>query len=296
MSYLQQAERAMPKPPILTIPGFPGAGKTTLAGLFPNPIFIQAEDSKTVFENIESDKQPAFLPRLPKASKKKEISAKAILLDQLRELATEKHDFKTVVFDTITSLNLLFEHEIVEYFPGKESQSVQDACGGFQKAYDVIAEWHNEIINACNVLRNKGMCIVFLAHTVDRKIKNHPEFGGEYNVYGLNMHYKSEKVYINLSDAVMYLKQGEYMQGHESGKKGETIKRGRITKTSERILITASDGVIGYVNAKTRYDKMPVEIVVPKGTNPILQYIPFYNEYVKENHFEVNQDVEEDEV
>lgn len=293
MSYIAQAQKAKVKPPILTIPGFPGAGKTTLAGLFPNPVFIQAEDSETIFESVQSDNQPTFLPRLPKPNAKKNISTKAILLEQLRELATEKHDFQTLVIDTVTSLNFLLELEIVEFFPGKESNSVQDACGGFQKAYDIIASWHNEIISACNHLRNhKNMGIVFLAHTGERKIKNNPELSGEYNVYGLNMHYKSEKIYTNLSDAVLYLKQIEYAQGHESGKKGETLKRGRITKTAERILITASDGVIGYVNAKTRYDRMPSEISVPKGTNPILQYISFYDEYVKTNKLEVSQEVE----
>ena len=278
MSYLSKVEKATIKPPMITIPGFPGAGKTTLAGLFPNPIFIQAEDAVTVFESLPIDNQPAFFPKLPKANKDKNISTKTVLLDQLRELATEDHNHKTVVFDTVTSLNFLLEQEVVELWPGKDdSQSVQDAAGGFQKAYDIIANWHSEIIKACNFVREKkNMGIVFLAHTGDRKIKNHPELSGEYNVYGLNMHQKSEKIYINLSDAVLYLKQLEYTQGHESGKKGETIKRGRITRTSERILITASDGVIGYVNAKTRYD-MPLEIEVPKNTNPILQYIPFYN-------------------
>ena len=39
-----------PQPPVITIVGMPGGGKTTLGGLFPDPVFIQAENSETIFE------------------------------------------------------------------------------------------------------------------------------------------------------------------------------------------------------------------------------------------------------
>lgn len=296
-SYMSQGTKAVIKPPILTIPGFPGAGKTSLAGLFPKPAFIQAEDSQTVFENLPDDQQPFFMPSLPSANKKKNISTKQILMDQLREFATEDHPYQTLIIDTATSLNDLFEHEIVEFENTEQKPilSVQDAAGGFQKAYDVIAGWHQEIIGACNTIRQrKNMGIVFLAHTGDRKIKNSPELSGEYNVYGLKMHQKSEKIYVSLSDAVIYLKQAETATGHAIDKKGNTVKRGRIRMSEDRILITSSDGTVGYVSAKNRYD-MPQEIGVPKGTNPILQYIPFYKDYVERNGLYVSQDNEQQE-
>lgn len=294
-SYMSQGTKAVIKPPILTIPGFPGAGKTSLAGLFPKPAFIQAEDSQTVFENLSDDQQPFFMPTLPSANKKKNISTKKILMDQLREFATEDHHYQTLIIDTVTSLNDLLEHELVEFESTEQKPilSIQDAAGGFQKGYDVIAGWHQEIISACNTIRTrKGMSIVFLAHTGDRKIKNSPELSGEYNVYGLKMHQKSEKIYVSLSDAVMYLKQAEAATGHVIDKKGQTVRRGRIRMSEDRILITSSDGTVGYVSAKNRYD-MPQEISVPKGTNPILQYIPFYKYYVEKNGLYVSQEQDE---
>lgn len=291
-SYMSQGTKAVIKPPILTIPGFPGAGKSTLAGLFPNPAFIQAEDSQTIFESIDDKNQPFFMPALPAAKKEKSISTKKVLMDQLREFLTEDHPYQTLIIDTITSLNDLFEHELVE-FDSSEAKSVQDAAGGFQKGYDVIAGWHQEIIGACKAIRTrKNMTIVFLAHIGDRKIKNSPELSGEYNVYGLKMHQKSEKIYVSLSDAVIYLKQVETATGHVTDKKGNTTKRGRIRMSSDRILITSSDGTVGYVSAKNRYD-MPQEISVPRGTNPILQYIPFYRDYVAQNGLLVPQEQED---
>lgn len=292
-NYMSKGTKAVIKPPIITIPGFPGAGKSTLAGLFPSPAFIQAEDSQTVFEELPDDQQPFFMPSLPVAKKEKNISTKEVLLSQLREFLSEDHPYKTLVIDTVTSLNDMFEHELVE-FDLPDVKSVQDAAGGFQKGYDVIAGWHQEIIGACNAIRNrKGMTIIFLAHTGDRKIKNSPELSGEYNVYGLKMHQKSEKIYVSLSDAVIYLKQVETAQGHATDNKGRTVKRGRIRMSEERVLITSSDGIVGYVSAKNRYD-MPQEISVPKGTNPIMQYIPFYRDYVAQNGLLVPQEQEED--
>ena len=51
--------------------------------------------------------------------------------------------------------------------------------------------------------------------------------------------------------------------------------------SDERVLIT-SRWHCRLCVGKNRYD-MPQEINVPKGTNPILQYIPFYSDYVREN-------------
>lgn len=51
-------------------------------------------------------------------------------------------------------------------------------------------------------------------------------------------------------------------------------KYGRVTNTGERVLITSSDGTVGYIDAKNRYS-LPDEIEVSKGENPLLDLIPF---------------------
>ena len=103
---MSQGTKAVIKPPILTIPGFPGAGKTSLAGLFPRPAFIQAEDSQTIFENLPDDQQPFFMPPLPRPHKDKKgntaknVSTREVLIEQLMEFYTEDHSFETLVIDT----------------------------------------------------------------------------------------------------------------------------------------------------------------------------------------------------
>lgn len=265
------------KAPMLTIVGTPGVGKTTLAALFPNPVIIQAEDGGAVFDSWDEDQKPMLFPVLPRADVddkgKITVSTKETLIEQLRALATQKHDFKTVIIDAVTSLHALFEHEVAASYG---VDNVADAAGGFHKGYLVVKEMHAEIKSACDYLRDKkGMTIVFLAHAGIKKIKNRPD-ADEYTIFTLDMHDASVATYTNLVDAVLYLRQDEFVKGVQSDKKGNTTKFGKMVQSGERLLVTSGDGKVGYANAKNRFDLEP-EINVPKGENPLLSVIPFFN-------------------
>lgn len=274
MSYLQQAKKATPQAPVITIVGFPGVGKSTLAATFPDSIFVQAENATSVFETWDEDKQPAFFPELPAANAKRNQKPSEVLLAQLRELATEEHSFKTVVIDAVTTLHTLLENEVIEFDPNGAS-NIGEAAGGFNKGYLQVASLHSKIRNACEHLRKRGMAVVFLAHSGIAKVKNRPD-AADYATWSLDMHEASRKIYVATSDAVLYLKSREFVMGHEENKKGQTTKYGRVSNTGERVLIASSDGTIGYVDAKNRY-KLPEEMDVDEGQNPILQYVPFFN-------------------
>lgn len=295
MSYLDKASKPRIKPPMLTIVGFPAAGKSTLAALFPNPIFIQAEDSGTVFETWPEDKQPFLLRQLPEPVADRNISPKQVIFDQLQEIYESEHDYKTLVLDTTTSLQALFESEVTK-FDGEKS--IQDCLGGYQKAYDVIAGFHREIIQKCLKIRAKrGMSIVFLAHTEEQKRKSTPESADQYTVYGIRMHKKSRDIYLSECDAVIYIKQHEVITGAETNKKGQQVKTGRIKKSADRVLIASADGVVGFIDAKSRYS-MPTEIdfIIEdqdkpwETVNPLLEFIPYFNQQ-KAAEAEVKQEV-----
>ncbi len=276
MSYLEQAKKAVPQAPVLTVVGFPGVGKSTLAALFPSPIFIQAENASTVFETWEESAQPAFMPELPTPNSKKNVKPSEVLLAQLRELVTQDHPYKTVVLDTITSLNTLIEAEIVEFDPSPDVQDIGNAAGGFHKGFLVAAGIHAKIRSACEHLRKRGIAVVFLSHTGVVKMKNRPDAGSEYTAFSIDMPEKARQIYVSSSDAVIYLKSKDFVMGHESNKKGQTTKFGRVSNTGERVLITSSDGTIGYIDAKNRYS-LPEEMEVEHGSNPLVERIPFFN-------------------
>ena len=275
MSYLSKITKPTPQAACLTIIGFPGVGKSTLAALFPAPLFIQAENAQTVFESWAEDVQPSFFPMLPKPNKTSNIRTSEVLLDQLRELCTQEHDFQTLVIDTVTALNDLLTQEVVAFDP-HGATDIGSAAGGFNKGFNVLAGLHAKIRSALEVCRKRGMTIVMLGHSGITKMKNRPD-AGEYTAFTLDMPEASRAYYIHHADAVLYLKNKEYVSGLEKNNRGQVTRFGRITQTGERVLIASSDGVTGFVDAKNRYG-MPVEIEVPMGENPVLQYIPFFNQ------------------
>lgn len=274
MSYLAKASKPTVQAPVLTIVGFPGVGKTSLAALFPNPIFIQAENAGSVFETWNDEDKPTLFPELPAPNAEKERKPSNILLAQLRELITEEHDFKTVVIDAVTTLNTIFENELIE-FDQNDINNIGEAAGGFGKGYLAVAALHGKVRNACEHLRRKGIAVIFLAHSGICKVKNRPDVEA-YSTWSLDMHEASRKIYVATSDAVLYLKSKEFVMGAEKDKKGNVKSFGKVTSTGERVLIAASEGTIGYVDAKNRYD-FPEEIEVEKGSNPLLKLIPFFN-------------------
>lgn len=277
MSHLESVKKATPQAPVLTIVGFPGVGKSTLAALFPNPIFVQAENATSVFEDWPEESQPAFFPELPAPNVKRNIKPSEVLIEQLRELISGEHDFKTVVIDAATTLDMIFQSEVIEFDSNPEATNIGEAAGGFGKGYLAVAALHAKVRNACEHLRRKGMTVVFLAHSGIAKVKNRPDVEA-YATWSLDMHEASRKIYVATSDAVLYLKSREFVMGSDKDRKGNIKAYGKMTSTGERVLINASEGTIGYVDAKNRY-KMPQELDVPEGTNPVLQYIPFLKQY-----------------
>lgn len=269
---LTQLQKPNTKPPMITLVSAPGVGKTSLAALFPGVVMVQAESISGVFDDMPEEQKPTVFPPLPRASKKDNISTLATIKDQLRALATQEHDFNTVVIDAVTSLHSLFEHEVADEYG---VDNVADAAGGYHKGYLVVKSYHDEVMKACNYLRDKkGMAVVFIAHLGIEKMKNRPD-ADEYTVYTIDMHKQSVPVYVNLVDAVLYLRQEEFIKGVQTDRKGVVTKAGKIVQTGERIIVTSGDGRIGYVNAKNRWS-LDSEIPLPVGENPLLGLIPFY--------------------
>lgn len=279
MSFLDKAKKPTPRPPMITIVGSPGTGKTSLGALFPSAIILPTEDGTSVFENWDEDIQPSVLPRLPKAQKDQAgnmaRSSRAVLMQIIDELMTADHDYKTFVVDSITTLDGLFGFEIALR---DGVGTVADASGGFHKGFAEVASWHADFIYKCEQLRAvKGMAVVFLAHTGVKKIRNRPDAAADYSVFSLDMDNQALSVYVSQSDAVLYLEKEEFVVGQETNRKGQTTKYGRVTQTGVRKLVTTGDGQVGYVNAKNRYN-MPAELHVEMGENPITGYIKFFNQ------------------
>lgn len=264
------------KPPIITIIGSAGVGKNSLGGVFPKPVFIQAENSETVFEDWDDDVMPGFMPRLapPKLNQEMQVlSVRKQVEDQFRWIATNENDRKTIVIDTVTEYDKLMQIELLLKY---NVDSIGDAAGGFQNGYNELAAWHGDLMSMAEAMQRRGMAVVFLGHQGVKKIKSAPD-KDEYSVFSLDMHDKASSVYINRSDAVIYIRKETFVKGVEQDKKGRTTKYGKLIDSGDRQAVTSGDGQTGYMHAKNRYNMPPV-MPLPIGENPLMQYIKFFNQ------------------
>ncbi len=248
MSVLSTITKPEDRPVICTITGDAGVGKTTLAATFPKPIFIRIEDG---LQAIDSANRPDAFPV---------VTGVEQLWEQLTALIKEKHDYKTLVIDSVTQLETLFGEHVIESDP-KKPRSLAQALGGYGAGYGAVAALHGRVRKAAKVLNEvRGMHVVFIAHSDVSTIELPDE--DPYSRYELRMHKKCLPHYVDNTDLVAYLKLETFTTG--DGERKKAISSGnRIA-----ICYTAAAQI-----SKNRYGiTEPVE--VPKGENPFIQFIP----------------------
>ena len=143
------------KPINVLLHGTHGIGKSTWPSKAPNPIYIGSE------ENDELD-----VARFPKIEKWEDLEK------QLDYLVTSKHEFKTVVIDTIDSLEQIASKIILS---GKNAdKNMNTAMGGYGAGNKELAKMFQRIRdNYLIPLRDvKKMNIVLLAHTEKVKFED----------------------------------------------------------------------------------------------------------------------------
>jgi len=197
------------RPVIMTIFGEGGLGKTTLASLFPSPVFIRTEDGTASL--VGNDNVSLF----PVATSSQDV------LDAIEALGTEKHDHKTLVIDSITQLASIIESEIVEQDP--KAKSISTAGGGFGSGFSQAAERHSLVRSwAGSLAYEMNMNVVFIGHA-DTETLTLPDMD-PYNRYCVRMHKKSIPHYTDNSDAVCLIRLKTFTRG--DGDKKRAISTG----------------------------------------------------------------------
>jgi len=147
MPLLEQVHRGRrQRPPRLLIYGAEGAGKSTLASRMPEAVFIPTEDG---LDQIECNSFPL-------------AQSFAEVLSYLTALATEEHDYQTVVIDSLDWLERLIFDEVCKQYG---VSSIEKVDGGYGKGYvHALTQWR-QVVDALRYLREqKGMIVALLAH------------------------------------------------------------------------------------------------------------------------------------
>jgi hypothetical protein len=248
MSILSSIAKPDDRPIICTITGDAGLGKTSIAATFPKPIFIRAEDG---LQAVPEASRPDAFPVLNNVDD---------LWEQLTALIKEDHKYKTLVIDSITQLDTLFTNYVVDTDP-KKPKSIAQALGGYGAGFQALSSYHGRVRKAAGILNElKGMNIVFIAHSETETIEL-PD-ADPYTRYNIRMQKKSVSHYTDNVDLVGYLKLETHTMG--DGDRKKAISDGT------RILVTYASAANV---SKNRYG-ISEDLLVPNGTNPLLNLIP----------------------
>lgn len=198
------------RPIIATLFSEPGLGKTTLAAMFPKPVFIRAEDGTA---SLDGHPDAMLFPVAKSTSD---------VFDAIEALASQDHDRKTLVVDSVTQFEKIAQREIIDAEPNPKAKNMAAAHGGYGKAFGMLDKKHQDLREAADYLvTDRGMNVVFIAHATTEEL-DLPDVD-KYSRYTIQLHrnrqYDCVHHYSNNADMVAFIRLKTLLRGTESGKK-----------------------------------------------------------------------------
>jgi len=161
------------KPINMILHGTHGIGKSTFGANANNPIFVTGEE----IEEVDANKFPKCL-------------SWDDFIGYIKFIRDDRHDYKTLVIDTLDSIeSLLHKHIIKE----DEAKDMATACGGFGKSYTLANQMFTELRDEyLSVIREKrNMNIIMLCHSTKNKVED-PLTMSSYDVFEMKLHKNSK--------------------------------------------------------------------------------------------------------
>ena len=197
--------------PRIMLYGVEGIGKSTFAAYSPKPIFILTEDGL------------GSLPvqHFPLAK------TVASVMAAITTLYDEKHDYKTVVLDSLDWLEAMIWQEM------EAKHDAKDLAYG--KGASIAADKWRTIVTAFDALRTKhGITVILIAHTMIKRFDS-PETE-PYDRYQPKLQERSGSLIREWADAVLFANYKTVVKQADVGF-NKTVSRG--VSSGERLLFTS---------------------------------------------------------
>src|SRR5262245_32601125 len=184
MSILSTISRGKRPRHIFTlIYGTSGVGKSFWASQAPNPIFVTTEKGT---EQLD-------VARFP------QVESIGELMAQVRALSTEKHEFKSVVLDSLDWVEPLIWKAVCD--EGKVD-SIEQFAGGYGKGYVRALDLWRTLLRELSVL-NEKMHVLLIGHAQIKSFQD-PELPTAYDRYQLKINDKAAALVREAADAVLF--------------------------------------------------------------------------------------------
>ena len=159
--------RGTRKPPRIVLAGPPKIGKSTMGANADKPVFVTTEDG---IDNLPVDQYPV-------------AESWEKLLANLREVATEDHDRKTLVLDTLNgAVELAAQQICTDQFGGEWiAKKGQGGFNAYGQGWKSTSEEIRKLLALLDECRGRGMIILLLAHIGLHNVKSPIE--GEYTKF-----------------------------------------------------------------------------------------------------------------
>lgn len=206
---------AQEKSPIsIILYGVDGVGKTTFAAAAPNPYFLDLERGSLKIKGI-TRVHPVSYPEV---------------LERLRQLRNEKHDFKTVVLDSLDWLEGFMWPVVL-----KQNNWTQEAALAYGRGNEALrVEWLNFRSQVMELQIAREMNIILLGHALVKTFQD-PQTNVPYDRYQIKMIDKGAAVLREAVDCVLFANYDVVVKEEKGARKGKAYGKGeRVMYTEHR--------------------------------------------------------------
>ena len=230
-SQLQTGIERRPLKIVLT--GVEGVGKTTFAADAPAPIFADLEQGSSTLD----------VTRFP------DLETWDSLIDAIGFLYTEKHEFKTLVVDSMSVAERLAGQKVAE---DNNVKSVAEI--GYGKGQGIVAtEFDSFLRGMDSLIKVRNMNIILVCHSVIRRFDD--PAGDSFDQYAIALAKQLEPKIKQWGDTVLFADHDK-----TTVEKGEGFNKRRVAKSfGDRVLYTQHRASH---NAKNRFnlpEKLPLK-------------------------------------